>query len=93
MSEYNNAFSREEAVQRAAELLRNLGTAFFPLDTGKVLSVFGKQVQLFTYAALQETTGKGTAEHAIPGIDFPVISRDGFCYRIFHSRMSACRES
>jgi len=84
MSEYNNAFSREEAVQKAAELLRNLGTAFFPLDTGKVLSVFGKQVQLFTYAALQETTGKGTAEHAIPGIDFPVISRDGFCYRITH---------
>ena len=54
MSAYNCSFERKEAVQKSAELLRDMGTASFPLDVQGLISAFGQQIKLMTYEELKK---------------------------------------
>ena len=54
MNVFDRSFERKEAVQKSAEILRDMGTAFFPLDVYELLSAFGKQINLVPYAMLRK---------------------------------------
>jgi Domain of unknown function (DUF955). len=79
MSASDFSFDRKEAVQKSAELLRDLGTAFFPLDVKWILSAFGKQIIPLTYEKLKENNGK---DKTLPKFDPRLMSKDGFCSRV-----------
>ena len=73
MSAYNRMNEREEAVRKSAEWLRAWGAASFPLDMKGMISAFGRQVLLRTYAeAEKEGKYAGLCRQ----------SRDGFCVRV-----------
>ncbi len=77
MSAFDRSFGRKEAVQKSAELLRDIRTASFPLNVYRLLSSFGQQIKLVPYAA----TGANPQDkdtHVSP----QMMSRDGFCTRI-----------
>ena len=42
----SDTFGREKAVRVSAELLRSVGTAFFPLDLKKLVAAFKEQIFL-----------------------------------------------
>lgn len=75
----SNAFGRVKAVRAAAELLRCIGTAFFPLEHENVVSRFKGQILLFTYEAIKD---KGALQAAGLNIDPKDVSKDGFCLRL-----------
>lgn len=52
MNAFDRSFERKEAVQKSAELLRDMRTASFPLDVHGLLSAFGQQIKLVPYAEL-----------------------------------------
>ena len=52
MNVFDCSFGRKEAVQKSAELLRDMRTASFPLDVHGLLSAFGQQIKLVPYAEL-----------------------------------------
>ena len=82
MNVFDRSCERKEAVRKTAELLRDLGTAFFPLDVHKLLSAFGKQINLVTYADLRKNAG---TDYAGPAVDPRMMSEDGFCTRVPNS--------
>ena len=82
MNVFDRSCERKEAVRKTAELLRDLGTAFFPLDVHKLLSAFGKQINLVTYADLRKNAG---SDYAGPAVDPRMMSEDGFCTRVPNS--------
>ena len=77
MNAFDRSFGRKEAVQKSAELLRDMRTASFPLDVHGLLSAFGEQIKLVPYAEL------GTSDKAkAAGISPQMMSKDGFCTRV-----------
>ena len=80
MSAYNADFHREKAVRTSAELLRDSGIAFFPLDIRRLLkNSFSHQIKLIPYKELGEISLKESAD----GITDPrTLSKDGFCMRV-----------
>lgn len=80
MSESKLSFQREKAVRTSAELLRNSGIAFFPLDIRRMLkSSFSRQIRLIPYKNLDAASlREGADETADPR----TLSKDGFCMRI-----------
>ena len=80
MSVSKLSFQREKAVRTSAELLRNSGIAFFPLDIRRMLkSSFSHQIRLIPYKDLDGTSSKGETHEAA---DPRTLSKDGFCMRI-----------
>lgn len=77
MNAFDRSFGRKEAVQKSAELLRDMRTASFPLDVYGLLSTFGQQIQLVPYAELETNPDKNAA-----GVNPQMMSKDGFCTRI-----------
>ncbi len=70
MSAYNECFDREKAVRVSAELLRDTGVAFFPLDIEQLFGSFRRQVSLKPYSSCKESS-----------FDPLTLSKDGFCTR------------
>lgn len=59
MSAYKADFHREKAVRTSAELLRDSGIAFFPLDIRRLLkNSFSHQIKLIPYKELGEISLK-----------------------------------
>ena len=80
MSRCEKDFSREKAVRLSAELLRNAGIAFFPIDIRRLLTQsFAKQIVLIPYNS-DEKKEKSGSEETAP--DPRLLSKDGFCVRI-----------
>ena len=77
MNAFDRSFGRKEAVQKSAELLRDMRTVSFPLDVYGLLSAFGQQIQLVPYAELETNPDKNAA-----GVNPQMMSKDGFCTRI-----------
>ena len=82
MSAYNCSFERKEAVQKSAELLRDMGTASFPLDVQGLISAFGQQIRLMTYEELKKNQEEKRTDMPHLGVDPKMMSKDGFCTRI-----------
>ena len=82
MNAFDRSFGREEAVQKSAVLLRDLGTAFFPLDVHELLSAFGKQINLVPYTELKKNAEPNNADKAVPKVSPQMMSKDGFCTRV-----------
>jgi len=80
MSACKADFHREKAVRTSAELLRDSGIAFFPLDIRRLLkNSFSHQIKLIPYKELGEISLKESAD----GITDPrTLSKDGFCMRV-----------
>ena len=77
MNASDRSFGRTEAVRRSAELLRDMGTASFPLDVRGLLSAFGQQIKLVPYTEL------GTKpETVVTNVNPRMMSKDGFCTRV-----------
>jgi len=77
MNVFDRSFERKEAVQKSAELLRDMRTASFPLDVHGLLSAFGQQIKLVPYAELG-TNPQAKATDVNP----QMMSKDGFCTRV-----------
>ena len=86
MKNGSDTFGREKAVRVSAELLRSVGTAFFPLDLKKLVAAFKEQIFLFTYEALKDKDGWKSAGLSV---DPKNVSRDGFCLRLQNSLIRA----
>jgi len=82
MNAYDRSYERIKAVQKSAELLRDLGTAFFPLDVIGALSAFGKQINLVQYADLKKSAETKASDSDIPEVTPQMMSKDGFCTRV-----------
>ena len=82
MNAYDRSYERIKAVQKSAELLRDLGTAFFPLDVLWALSAFGKQINLVQYADLKKSAETKASDSDIPEVTPQMMSKDGFCTRV-----------
>ena len=82
MNAYDRSYERIKAVQKSAELLRDLGTAFFPLDVFGALSAFGKQINLVQYADLKKSAETKASDSDIPEVTPQMMSKDGFCTRV-----------
>ena len=77
MNAYDRSYERIKAVQKSAELLRDLGTAFFPLDVIGALSAFGKQINLVQYAHCHgENRFHDSIEGRHHGIMYRLVSGD-----------------
>ncbi len=74
-----NYFSRKKAVRLSAELLRDAGVAFFPLDIKQLLLSFSHQIYLIPYKSYKDRSGKEEAEKQFDPL---TLSKDGFCTRI-----------
>ena len=77
MNVFDRSDARQEAVQKSAELLRVLETAFFPLNVYSLLSSFGRQITLMSYAELKNQD--------VSQISPRMMSKDGFCIRVPNS--------
>lgn len=75
MSEFNLTFDRKKAVCKSAELLRDFGAAFFPLDVQKLFSAFGKQMMLVPYSEMEKAESPDAVRPE-------QVSKDGFCTRV-----------
>ena len=82
MRNESDAFGREKAVLAAAELVRDIGTAFFPFNLRRLAEVFKGQISLLKYESLQD---KEAWEAAGLDADPKSISKDGFCLRLQNS--------
>ena len=82
MSAFDRSYEREKAVQKSAELLRDLGTAFFPLDVFGVLSAFGMQISLVRYTDLKKGSENRATDSSIPAVTPQMMSKDGFCTHV-----------
>ena len=78
MSAYDD-FNRRKAVQLSAELLRDAGVAFFPIDIHHLLSAFNHQIYTFPYSALEKSSEQISGTNRV---DPRALSKDGFCTRI-----------
>ena len=79
MSVSEHSFEREKAVRLSAELLRETGIAFFPLDIKRMLKTsFKHQINLRPYAAFDRASRAEEEEE----VDPRQLSHDGFCMRI-----------
>ena len=77
MSGSDDLRDRKKAVQLSAELLRDAGIAFFPIEAKRIFRSFRHQIRLHTYQDLQNASGQ--IEGASPLKQF---SEDGFSIRI-----------
>ena len=78
MSVYSDqCFNREKAVLLSAELLRDAGVAFFPIDVKRLLASF-RQLYLFPYSTIGDRSDPEKRAAAIAALP----SKDGFCTRI-----------
>ncbi len=82
MNAFDRSFERKEAVQKSAEILRDMGTAFFPLDVYELLSAFGKQINLVPYAMLRKNAEPKPEIETEPKVSPQMMSKDGFCTRV-----------
>ena len=80
MSESKLSFQREKAVRTSAELLRNSGIAFFPLDIRRMLkSSFSRQIRLIPYKNLDAASlREGADETADPTYGISTITSPAF---------------
>ena len=82
MNAFDRSFERREAVQKSAEILRDMGTAFFPVDVNELLSAFGKQINLVPYAMLKKNEELKPEIETSPKVNPQMMSKDGFCTRV-----------